>query len=269
MSSSHSPATDQACLEQRLRAFETCRVAVSGGVDSMTLALVAGRVTRARMFHAVSPAVPAEATARVREVAAREGWSLSVIEAGEFSDENYLGNPHERCFHCKTNLYQAIAAHPGGVILSGANVEDFDDFRPGLRAAENFATRHPLAECGLTKVRVRALCAALGYPEVADLPAAPCLSSRVETGLRIQPEVLRFVHRVEKELRRALQPEVVRCRVRHATIAIELDEASFAALDPAQSQAWQARVRQWAQDLALPDQVRVEPYRMGSAFVAP
>ena len=80
--------------------------AVSGGVDSMTLAVVAHRIGAApEMFHAVSPAVPASATERVHEVAAREGWLLRVVDAGEFDDPDYVANPVDRCFHCKTELY--------------------------------------------------------------------------------------------------------------------------------------------------------------------
>ena len=62
-------------------------VAVSGGIDSLTLATLAGArpQVEAQMFHAVSPAVPAEATARVRGLAARQGWRLQVIDAAEFA----------------------------------------------------------------------------------------------------------------------------------------------------------------------------------------
>ena len=35
------------------------------------------------------------------------------------------------------------------------------------------------------------------YPE---LPAAPCLSSRVETGIAIRPEVLKAIHAVEQSI---------------------------------------------------------------------
>ncbi len=52
-------------------------VAVSGGVDSMTLAVVAHRAnSESQMFHALSPAVPGRATQRVKNYADKEGWSL-------------------------------------------------------------------------------------------------------------------------------------------------------------------------------------------------
>ena len=76
-------------------------IACSGGIDSTLLALVAhahapGRVVVA---HAISPAVPPEATARVRALAQQHGWQLSIVQSGEFADENYLSNPVNRCYH--------------------------------------------------------------------------------------------------------------------------------------------------------------------------
>src|SRR6056297_3543080 len=97
-------------LAEILRAQPDLAVAVSGGVDSLTLAHAVHRATgRAQVYHAVSPAVPREATERVRRHAAAPGWTLQIIEAGEFSDPDYLRNPVNRCYFCKANLYDRIA----------------------------------------------------------------------------------------------------------------------------------------------------------------
>ena len=100
-------------LEAVLLSLDAAAVAVSGGVDSMTLATLANRLlgpARVAMIHAVSPAVPAEATDRVRGLAESEGWVLSVLDAGEFADARYVDNPINRCYFCKTHLYDAISA---------------------------------------------------------------------------------------------------------------------------------------------------------------
>jgi uncharacterized protein len=256
-------------LGRLLRDLAPVRVAVSGGVDSMTLAILAGRILgqRATMLHAVSPAVPAEATRRVTDVAAHEGWALRLIDAGEFGDEAYLANPYDRCFHCKTHLYSAMARVGVGTLLSGTNTDDLDDYRPGLRAASDHGVRHPFVEAGIDKRGVRTLCRELGHPAIADLPAAPCLSSRVETGVRIEPMALAFVHRVECEVAEALQPRIVRCRVRHDAVAVELDEESLGRLNGA-GQAWRERIAGLARLHGLPDEIRFEAYRRGSAFVS-
>ena len=107
-------------------------MAVSGGVDSLTLAAFAHRVLgqRVSMFHAVSPAVPGEATQRTRELAEREGWTLTVIDAGEFGSADYMRNPLNRCFYCKTSLYGAIRPHTAAQIVSGTNLDDLGEYRP-------------------------------------------------------------------------------------------------------------------------------------------
>ena len=160
-------------------------VAVSGGVDSMTLAYVAHRVlgAQATMYHAVSPAVPDAATSRVRAYAESNGWRLKVISAGEFNDRDYVANPANRCFYCKTNLYGSIASMTDGLIVSGTNLDDLSDWRPGLQAADNHAVRHPFVEARIDKAGVRGIASAYGLDDISALPAAPCLSSRVETGI--------------------------------------------------------------------------------------
>ena len=146
-----------AALEEVLGDMSRVAVAVSGGVDSMTLAVVAHRVLAdsANMVHAVSPAVPTDATERVERYARRQGWRLERIDAGELVDARYVANPVNRCYFCKTNLYSTIAplAGTGATIVSGTNTDDLGDFRPGLAAAAEHAVRHPYVECGIGKVR--------------------------------------------------------------------------------------------------------------------
>jgi pyridinium-3,5-biscarboxylic acid mononucleotide sulfurtransferase len=134
-------------------------VAVSGGVDSVTLATFAHRATgsRAEVFHAVSPAVPEEATGRVKRLAADQGWRLRIVDAQEFADESYLANPVDRCFFCKTNLYGCIARQSDAQILSGANLDDLGEYRPGLNAAKLHSVRHPYLEAKIEKVVVQTL----------------------------------------------------------------------------------------------------------------
>ena len=265
-----------AALDPVLRALESLlirlapvRLAVSGGVDSMTLAILAGRVLgpRATMIHAVSPAVPSEATDRVRRVSMCERWNLQLVDAGEFSDESYLSNPYDRCFYCKSNLYRSIMALARGTILSGTNLDDLGDYRPGLQAASDHGVQHPFVVCKADKKTVRALCHYLGYPEIAQLPASPCLASRVETGIRIKAGALSFVHQVEREISEAVQPSIVRCRIRPDSVVVELDAVTFGAVPDGERTIWERRIANLARENGLPTTVRFEPYRRGSAFV--
>jgi len=255
-----------------LDVFNSCNkaaVACSGGVDSMTLAYtahqhMAGRVT---IYHAVSPAVPPIATHRVKDYAAREGWNLEVLSAGEFDDENYMQNPADRCFYCKSNLYSALTIHAQGAQLySGTNLDDLGDWRPGLKAADNNAVRHPFVEAGLTKADVRALASQHGLDDIAELPSAPCLSSRIETGIRINANALRSVDHVETMLRKTLAPETARCRVRSDGVVVELDEATLSALDVETQRELKREIKNLFNE-SSDTQVTFEAYNRGSAFL--
>ena len=254
-------------LHAALATMGPVAIAVSGGVDSLTLATAAHRRPGAQvtMHHATSPAVPQEATDRTRALAAAEGWTLDVFDANEFQDPAYRANPVNRCFFCKTNLYGAVAARTTSQILSGTNTDDLGEYRPGLDAARDHAVRHPYVEAGIDKTAVRALAAGLGLGALSDLPSAPCLSSRIETGIRIEAPVLAMVHAAEKLVTASLAPRTVRCRVRARGVVIELDPAALDALDSA------GPLRDALQSLAtaagLPAPVAFAPYRTGSAFL--
>ena len=134
------------------------------------------------MVHATSPAVPPEATARVEAYARREGWRLAIIDAGEFADPDYLANPANRCFFCKTNLYGAIAARTGATIVSGTNRRP-RRLAPGVAGGRGPRRTPPLCR-GRHRQGRRARSPTL-LASRAELPAAPCLSSRLATGIRV------------------------------------------------------------------------------------
>lgn len=241
-------------------------VALSGGVDSMTLAFVTHLRLGAgvTMFHAASAAVPISATERVRDYAARHGWALRIIDAGEFADERYLANPSNRCFFCKSDLYGTLSSLSEAQLFSGTNTDDLGDWRPGLRAAAANGVRHPFVEVGMSKSDVRALAAAHGLSDLAELPSAPCLSSRVETSLRIEPQTLRAIDQVETLLRGELSPDTVRCRVRQAGVVVELDEPTLSCL----SEDSRARlVHRICEAFGAPRPVHFQAYVRGSAFL--
>jgi uncharacterized protein len=244
---------------------ERLALAVSGGVDSMTLAHVAARfgAPQTTMYHATGPAVPMAARARVEAHAAEHHWDLVLLDAGEQQDSRYRANPVDRCYYCKSNLYARISAVTADPIASGTNRDDLTDYRPGLRAATLHRVVHPYVEAGIGKDDIYALAALLGLRDLQRLPAQPCLASRVETGIAIAHEDLAFIDAVETRLAESLGREaVIRCRVTHAGIVIELaaahDEASV------------GRARAIGQDECMGagrQFVGVRPYSRGAAFL--
>ena len=241
-------------------------VAVSGGIDSLTLAALAARHLgeRARMFHSLTASVPAEATARTLELARRHGWPLTLVDAHEFARPEYVSNPANRCFYCKQSLYAEIARHTRAQVVSGANTDDLGEYRPGLGAAREAGARHPFVEAGVDKATIRAMARRLGLGEIADIPASPCLSSRVETGIAIEAPTLRRIEAAENAVRSRLpDAAAVRCRVRAAGIVIEVDAATLGELDA----SWRAVIAAEVATIFGGLAPSFAPYRNGSAFL--
>jgi pyridinium-3,5-biscarboxylic acid mononucleotide sulfurtransferase len=254
---------DLARLEQVISTAESAIVAFSGGVDSSLVAATAHRVLGARALAvtAVSPGLATGELDGARAVAGHIGIAHRPIETNELDRPGYRSNGSDRCYHCKSELYEALAALAAtegfSALLSGANADDLGDWRPGLRAAAEHRVRHPLVEAGLGKPQIRTLARELRLPS-AEKPAMPCLASRLPFGTEVRPEVLEKVDRAEQALKAIGYREL---RVRHfgdrARVELGGDD-----LGRADAQAISDAVRKAAGYLEVA--VAEEPLRSGS-----
>ena len=148
-----------------------------------------------------------------------------VLGTHEVAREEYARNDGDRCYWCKTELFEAlgpVAAERAAEVLVGTNVDDLADYRPGSRAATEHGVRAPLVEAELTKTEIRGLSAEMGLP-TADKPASPCLSSRFAYGVRVTPEGLRRVEKAE-EFVRSLGFEILRVRDHGELARLEVEK---------------------------------------------
>lgn len=193
-------------------------VAMSGGVDSCTLAYLAQEVLGDR---ALAVTLDAESTARVeidvaRRFAETHGLQHRIVDHSELADPDYVKNDPLRCYHCRKTMgtqLQAVAQDHGiATIAMGVVTDDYGEHRPGLRAAKEAGIWFPYVEAGISKQDVRDLADRLGL-EVADRPSNACLSSRIAYGLEVTEERLRQVEDAEQAIRDLV--DVRQVRVRH------------------------------------------------------
>jgi pyridinium-3,5-biscarboxylic acid mononucleotide sulfurtransferase len=224
--SARSAATPVA-IEARLSNGGPTLVALSGGVDSSVVAMLAFRALgpEAVAVTLSGPAVSSQELESAREVAGAIGIRHIVLMSDPLSDARYAGNPTNRCYFCRNHegdlLREWGAAHSVQVYLDGVQLDDLDDDRPGLRAMNEHGFRHPLVEAGWTKAEVRAYARLAGLPNW-DRPSNACLASRIGHGQLITAPLLERVGRAEEWLT-ARGYRRVRVRVSGDRARVEVD----------------------------------------------
>jgi pyridinium-3,5-biscarboxylic acid mononucleotide sulfurtransferase len=204
MQSTFDPILLQKRLEGWFAKIKNALIALSGGIDSSLVAYVARKQLGKDNVVAIisaSASVKKKELNDARNFCSKYDITLNEIDSNEIANDNYRANPLNRCFFCKSALYselnKLLSSHYAGYsILNGNNFSDMHDYRPGLKAADNYEVLSPLAECEFTKEDIRNLAHFYGLP-IWNKPASPCLSSRFPYGEAITVEKLKMVERAE------------------------------------------------------------------------
>jgi uncharacterized protein len=252
-------------LRASLRQAGSALVAFSGGVDSAFVLKLAVEELgpRALALTALSASVAPEEEQEAQGLAASMGAGWISVRSGELANPAYARNDTNRCYHCKTELYDLCererTARGLAVILDGFNADDTRDHRPGHVAAREHGVRSPLAEHGLTKAEIRAWSQRLGLP-TWDKPQMACLASRIPYGTSVTEPRLLQVGRAESALRR-LGLRTFRVRYHGEVARLEVDASEYAlAVDPAFRKAANAALLAEGFKFVALD---LEPFRSG------
>lgn len=213
-------------LRKQLAEGGSTLVALSGGVDSAVVALLAQEALGS-LAHAVTivgPAVDEEEAESALAVARRVGIDHEFVTVDPLSNDSYRQNRSDRCYHCRNTEATALlrwgAEHSVRSFVDGIQTDDLREVRPGLRAMAEAGFRHPLADAGWTKATVREFARGAHLPN-AERPSNACLASRIRTGEPITAEALQLVERAERSLR-AMGFRQVRVRVAGRSASIEV-----------------------------------------------
>jgi uncharacterized protein len=227
-------------LEDYFKAQQHAIIAYSGGVDSALMAYAAHRVLKNEMVAVLadSPSLARREYRLAKNFAQTHGIPLQIIRTREMDDPRYQANHSDRCYHCKKTLFEKIEALrdqlQGAASLTpwpvsyGVNMDDLDDYRPGIQAAREASIQAPYVELKFTKQTIRSICAYYRL-EIAEKPAMPCMASRLAYGQEITTEKLQQVEQAEDFLY-GLGLRLLRVRHHGDTARIEVPAEDFATI---------------------------------------
>lgn len=204
-------------LKEIVSKMESVLIAYSGGVDSSFLLKVSSDTLGNKVVAvtAISPTYPSYETEDARKITEGLGVRHIIIKTGELKNPKFSSNPRDRCYWCKRELFLKLVAlakeYKLNYVLDGSNYDDIGDFRPGMKAANEFGVRSPLKEAGFTKSEIRTFSKRFGL-DTWNKPSLACLASRFPYGMKITKENLIKVDKAEMFLRKF---GITQVRVRH------------------------------------------------------
>ena len=192
-------------LKEYLKSLESVVVAFSSGVDSTFLLKIAHDVlgNNAVAVTAESASFPKREKNEAIDFCEKEHIKHFVIKSEELKIEGFKKNPPNRCYLCKSQLFNEIKelARKENIkeVVEGSNTDDNGDYRPGLQAISELKIKSPLRYAELSKDDIRILSKEMGLP-TWNKPSFACLASRFVYGEEITEEKLNMVDKAEQLL---------------------------------------------------------------------
>ncbi|MBN1389690.1 MAG: ATP-dependent sacrificial sulfur transferase LarE [Candidatus Thermoplasmatota archaeon] len=189
-----------------MRSRRNILVAFSGGVDSTLVALAAiealdGRCTLVMVDNGTLPKGEID---HARRTASALGSPLKVLELPVLDHEDIVSNPDDRCGTCKgymmSNLIGTAREVGSEVVADGMNVDDRNEYRPGLEVSSRLGIWHPLIETGIGKEEARSILREKGI-SIHDRPSNTCLMTRIPYGERVTRDKMGMIDHVESQVR--------------------------------------------------------------------
>jgi len=202
-------------------------VAFSGGVDSSLLAFLSNKYAKkALLVTEKSILYPDDEIRLTSEFAKKHSITHLIIERDPLKDEKFRTNPKNRCYICKTGLYEDIIKIKEeknfDMILDGSNVDDLSDYRPGMQALKELNIATPYIDFKINKQEIREICKYFNL-EVQSKPSMACFSSRIPYDQDINEEKLDMIREAESFLRSTYDLNQLRVRLHEGKLArIEL-----------------------------------------------
>lgn len=218
-------------LKSILESYKSVIVAYSGGVDSTFLCYVANTVLKDKFqaVTAVSETMPEKELSICKEIAKQYGWNHHIIYSNELNNKDFTDNPPDKCAICKeikfTEILNSIHMYNSTKLLSGDNYDDLNDYRPGLKKAQELGVQTPLIETKITKNDIREFLKEWNIPNY-DKPATPCIASRIPYGTEITKKSLKMITSAEAFIKK-LGYDIVRVRHHGSLARIEIEQGKI------------------------------------------